>query len=253
VVPFALDEGQIVQLVEDFVAAGVRARAAGFDAVEIHGAHLYLIGQFLSPLANTRDDRYGGDAVARATFAVDIARALRARLGGGVPLLFRMNGVEEVEGGQTLEDAVIIAREMARAGVDAIDVSLSTQCTWSDVDGQRLLAASSALGKERPAGTGVPHAAAIKRGSGLPVIAVGKLWQPEVVAETLESGSADLVAIGRQLIVDPDAAGKLLSGKASEIVPCIECRQCFATIHRGVPMECSVNTNPPGEPIFRDS
>ncbi|MDF1552765.1 MAG: NADH:flavin oxidoreductase [Deferrisomatales bacterium] len=249
VVPFVLDPGQIAQLVEDFVAAGVRARAAGFDAVEIHGAHLYLIGQFLSPLTNTREDRYGGDAAGRATFAVEIAQALRARLGADAPLLFRMNGVEEVAGGQTLEDAVIIAREMARAGVDAIDVSLSTLFVGSEVDGQRLLAASSALGKDRPAGAGVPHAAAIKRGSGLPVVAVGKLGEPQA-ARALGSGSADLVAIGRQLIADPDTAGKLLSGRAEEIVPCTECRQCFATIHRGLPMGCAVNGNPAGEPVF---
>jgi 2,4-dienoyl-CoA reductase-like NADH-dependent reductase (Old Yellow Enzyme family) len=248
VVPLTMSATQIDRMVADFADAAVRAAEAGFDGVEIHGAHLYLISQFLSPLTNQRNDRYGGDARARATFALEVVRAERKRLGRNYPILFRFNAVEKVEGGQTLEDALTVSKLLADEGVDALHVSLVASSSWNEVDGQRSLLASSVLPKEQPAGANVSLAATVKEATGLPVIAVGKLGEGEVAGESVRDLPIDIVAIGRQMIADPDAAGKILAGKSSEIVPCEECMTCYATIGRGKPMACKVNRNLPGTP-----
>jgi 2,4-dienoyl-CoA reductase-like NADH-dependent reductase (Old Yellow Enzyme family) len=245
VAPLSMSRAQIDRMVADFADAAGRAAEAGFDGVEIHGAHFYLISQFLSPLTNQRNDRYGGDARARATFALEVVRAARERLGRGYPILFRFNAVENVEGGQTLEDSLTVSRLLADEGVDALHVSLTAHSSWKEVDGQRLLVASSTLSKEQPAGANVARAVAVKEAAGLPVIAVGKLGQGNVAHESVRDLPIDMVAIGRQMIVDPDTAGKILAGKSSEIVPCEECITCLATIGSGKPMACKVNRNLP--------
>ncbi|MCG6911455.1 MAG: NADH:flavin oxidoreductase [Deltaproteobacteria bacterium] len=239
--PVVVNPEQIEQLVADFADAADRAARAGFDGVEIHGAHLYLISQFLSPLTNRREDRYGGDVEARATFALDIVRAVRERLGNDYPILFRFNAVENMEGGQTKKDAVAVSRLLADAGVDALDVSLTTESTWREVNGRRFPAPASAFPKGHPAGANVELTARIKAAAGLPVIAVGKLGEAGVAGETVKHFPVDIVAIGRQMIADPDAAGKILAGKSDEIVPCEECMACFASLGKGKPMACKVN------------
>ena len=245
VAPFAMTPEQIERMVTHFADAAGRAADAGFDGVEIHGAHLYLISQFLSPLTNQRNDRYGGDARARATFALEVVKASRERLGSAYPILFRLNAVEKVEGGQTQEDALLISRIMAEAGVDALDVSLISQGVWQEVDGRQFLVPASAFPKEGPAGANVPLVAGIKEATNLPVIGVGKLGDVAVAAESVRHSLMDVVAIGRQMIADPDAAGKILSGKDNEILPCEECMTCFGSLRKGVPLACKVNRNLP--------
>ena len=245
VAPFSMSPTQIDRMVTDFADAAGRAAEAGFDGVEIHGAHFYLISQFLSPLTNRRHDRYGGDARARANFALEVVRAARKKLGSRYPILFRLNAMENVEGGQTLEDALVVSKLLADGGVDALDVSLIANSSWKEVEGQHFLAASSALSKEQPAGANISLAAAVKEAANLPVIAVGKLGEGDVAEESVRNLPIDIVAIGRQMIADPDAAGKILAGKGSEIIPCEECMTCFATIGRGAPMACKVNRNLP--------
>ena len=246
VAPLTLNPAQIDQVIASFADAAGRAADAGFDGVEIHGAHLYLISQFLSPLTNQRNDRFGGNARARATLAVEVVRAARERLGKNYPIIFRLNAVENVEGGQTLEDALEVSRLMADEGVDALHVSLIANSSWKEVDDQRFLVASSAFPKGQPAGLNVANAAAVKEATGLPVIAVGKLGENNVAAESVRDLPIDIVAIGRQMIADPDTAGKILAGKNNEIVPCEECMTCFATIGSGKPMACKANRNLPG-------
>ena len=245
VAPFTMSPLHIEQMVADFANAASRAAEAGFDGVEIHGAHLYLISQFLSPLTNRRNDRYGGDPRGRATFALELIRAAREKLGQDYPILFRLNAVEKVADGQTLEDALAVSRFLADEGVDALDVSLVAHSTWREVDGRRFIVASSALSKEQPAGANASLAAAVKEATGLPVIAVGKLGEGNTAAESVRDLPIDIVAIGRQMIVDPDTAGKILAGKGSEIVACEECMTCFATIGRGAAMACKVNRDLP--------
>jgi len=154
--------------------------------------------------------------------------------------------VEKVEGGQTLEDALVVSRLLADEGVDALNVSLITQGSWREVDDRRFLVPASAFPKDEPAGANVPLAAKVKEASGLPVIAVGKLGDGPVAAESVHDSLVDVVAIGRQMIADPDSAGKILAGKDSEIIPCEECMTCFASLGKGIPMVCKVNRNLPG-------
>ena len=246
VVPFSMSPDQIDQMVADFAAAAGRAAEAGFDGVEIHGAHFYLISQFLSPLTNQRQDRYGGDAGARATFALEVVNSVREKVGKSYPILFRLNAVEKVAGGQTLADALAVSKLLADAGVDALDVSLIASSSWKEADGRRLLMATSAFPKDQPAGENIAPTAAIKEATGLPVIAVGKLGEGDLAAAAVHDLPIDIVAIGRQMIADPDAAGKILAGKADEIIRCEECMTCFATIGKGKPMGCKVNRNLPG-------
>ena len=241
--PFPMSLKQIDTLVSDFVAAAVRAAAAGFDGVEIHGAHFYLISQFLSPLTNQRDDRYGGDSRGRATLALEVVNAVREKLGKNYPILFRLNAVEHVEGGQTLADALEVARVLSEAGVDALDVSLVTQGAWQEENGLKFLLPASAFSKELPAGANIPFVAQVRETAGLPVIGVGKLGNA-IARKSVEGSMMDLVAVGRQMIADPDSAGKILAGKEDEIVFCKECMACFASLRKG-PVFCKVNRNLP--------
>lgn len=243
VTPFSMSLKQIDTMISDFVAAAARAVEAGFDGVEIHGAHLYLISQFLSPLTNQRDDRYGGDALGRATLALEVVKAVRERLGTNYPIVFRFNVVEHVEGGQKLTDGLEVARALTEAGVDALDVSLVTQGSWQEQDGKKILLPASAFSKQQPSGANIPFVAAVKEATGLPVIGVGKLGNA-MAAKSVEGSFMDLVAVGRQMIADPDSAGKLLTGKESEIIPCKECMACFASLRKGSIM-CKVNRNLP--------
>jgi 2-enoate reductase len=174
-----------------------------------------------------------------------VVRAVREKLGRSYPLLFRLNAVENLEGGQTLEDALTVSRLLADAGVDALDVSLTAYVTWQEVDGRRYPLASSALSKEQPAGANLSLAAGIRKATGLPVIAVGKLGEGDLAAEAVRDSQAEIVAVGRQMIVDPDAAGKILAGNSEDIIPCEECMTCFATVGRGKGMACKVNKSLP--------
>ncbi len=247
---FELEPGQLRRIRDDFAVGAGRALQAGFDGVEVHGAHLYLLSQFLSPLTNRRRDRYGGTAAARATFPAEVLAAVRDRIGPKALLLFRMNGEERIEQGQTPRDAAEVAAVLRGAGIDALDVSLSARVAWREEGGSRFLEAASTLPKEDPPGAALPLAAAVRRAAGGPVIAVGKLAQGGTATAALGAGAADLVAIGRQMIVDPDAAGKILGGRAAELVACQECTSCLRSIGRGLPMTCSVNATPAGKPSW---
>jgi 2,4-dienoyl-CoA reductase-like NADH-dependent reductase (Old Yellow Enzyme family) len=217
----------------------------------VHAAHLYLLSQFLSPLTNRRADRYGGDAAGRATFPLEVVRAVRERLGPGYPVLVRINAVESVEGGQTIEDAVVVARLLEAAGADAIHASALRRIVFGETEGQPPIQAFSALPKEFPRALNVPFAAAIKRAVNIPVIAVGKLGEGEAAARAFAESAADVVAIGRQMIADPAAAGKILAGRGDEIMWCQECLTCMASLAKGAGIQCSVNRNLTGEPAYR--
>ena len=244
--PLIMSESQIDQMVADFAAAAGRAAEAGYEGVEIHGAHLYLVSQFLSPLTNQRNDRYGGDARGRATFAIEVVRAIRKKVGEDYPIIFRLNAVEKVEGGQTLEDALVVSKLLAEEGVDVLDVSLIAQSSWKEIDGKRYLLGSSALPKKQPAGANIPITQAVKEATGVPVIVVGKLAEGNLLEKTVADSQIEMVAIGRQMIADPDTVGKIFAGKESEIIRCEECMTCFATIGQGKLMGCKVNRSLPG-------
>ncbi|MEU4368561.1 NADH:flavin oxidoreductase/NADH oxidase [Micromonospora chersina] len=187
--PAALDEAGIAGVVEAFATAARRALDAGFAAVEIHAAHGYLLHEFLSPLTNHRADGYGGDRAGRMRLTLEVARAVRAAVGESVPVLTRISATDWVDGGWTVEDSVVLAGELAAAGVDLVDASSGGASTAASI----------------PVGPGyqVPLAARIRRDAGVLTGAVGLIVEPEQAEQIVAGGEADLVLLGRELLRDP--------------------------------------------------
>ena len=192
-VPHALDRRGIAQIVAAFGAAAKRAHAAGLDAVEIHGAHGYLVHSFLSPVSNTRDDDYGRDLAGRMRFALEVARSVRDAWPAGKPVFFRSSTVDGVDGGWSLDDTVVLARELKAIGVDVVD------CSAGGFLSSRLHLAKGYL---------VNNAARVRRDAGIATQAVGFIVDAQQAERVLRSGAADLVAVAREALVDPHWAGK---------------------------------------------
>lgn len=189
--PHALSEAQIADIVTAFAAAACRAVAAGFDFIEIHGAHGYLIHSFLSPLSNMRTDHYGGNFENRARLALEIADAVRAAIPPGMPLFWRVSAVDHNPSGLQIEDTVLLAAVLKSAGVDVIDVSSG------GIHGPIAQAAPQHPGHQ------VPFAARIRREAKIATMAVGLIIDPAQAEAILANGDADLVALGRELLADP--------------------------------------------------
>ncbi|MEU5561820.1 NADH:flavin oxidoreductase/NADH oxidase [Micromonospora musae] len=187
--PTALDAAGIAAVVEAFAAGATRALDAGFAAVEIHAAHGYLLHEFLSPLSNHRTDEYGGDRAGRIRLTLEVARAVRAAVGEEVPVLARISSTDWVEGGWTMDDSVVLAAELAGAGVDLVDTSSG--------------GVSPAQQVPLAPGYQVPAAARIRREAGVPTGAVGLIVEPEHAEQIVADGEADLVLLGRELLRDP--------------------------------------------------
>ncbi|WDP90667.1 MAG: NADH:flavin oxidoreductase [Desulfobacter sp.] len=243
IAPFEAGPQDMDRLVTAFVHAAVRAQTAGFDGVEIHGAHLYLLSQFLSPLTNLRKDKYGGGVEGRAALPLRVVTAVRDAVGADFPIFFRLNAVERVEGGQPTYDALAAGRLLAGAGVDVLDLSLAVGGTWKEEDGRRVLMTTSAYDKDQATGDVTALAGGIRSACGLPVIAVGRL-NSRIDGEAALADGADMVAIGRQMICDPEAGAKILAGETADILECEACMACFASLGKGK-LKCKVNRNLP--------
>jgi 2,4-dienoyl-CoA reductase-like NADH-dependent reductase (Old Yellow Enzyme family) len=187
--PQALDADGIARAIAGFADAARRAVAAGFDFVEIHGAHGYLINSFVSPISNCRDDAWGGDQ--RFRFAVEVARAVRAAVPETMPVFYRLSSVDGVAGGIDVADNVALARQLLGAGVDLVD------CSTGGVSGPSGVAS-------RPPSPGylVPYAEQIGREAGIKAMAVGLIMDGTLANAIIAEGRADLVAVGRQLLAD---------------------------------------------------
>ena len=187
--PMALDQAGIEGVVSDFVSAARRAVSAGFDAVEVHGAHGYLIHQFLSPLSNKRTDAYGGSAENRFRLAREVTRAVRKVLPDTMPLLFRVSATDWVEGGWSVDQTVGLLKLLKEEGLDFVDVS-----SGGVVPGVKI---------PLTPGYQVPLAAQIRRETGLPTGAVGLITDAALAQAVLDAGDADAVLLGRLLLRDP--------------------------------------------------
>lgn len=190
--PHALTEDEIAVHVDAFVAAARRALAAGFDFIEIHGAHGYLIHSFFSPLSNRRTDGYGGTFENRMRFALEIARSARAAIPEDMPLFWRVSAVDHDPNGVQIDDTVRLASALKQAGVDVIDASAGG-----------IFGPIARANTPQVPGYQVPYAAEIRRGAQIPTMAVGMIIEPAQAQAVIAGGSADLVALGRELLADP--------------------------------------------------
>jgi 2,4-dienoyl-CoA reductase-like NADH-dependent reductase (Old Yellow Enzyme family) len=191
--PEAINADQLDGLRQAFVAAARRAVLAGFDLIEIHMAHGYLLQNFLSPLANHRDDDYGGSLENRIRFPLEVVRAVRAVVPDSMPLFARISATDWIEGGWTVEDSLVLASALSEAGVDLIDCSSGGNL--------RIGATNSSLG--RGPGYQVPFAERIRAETGIPTGAVGMIRTPQFAENILSEDRADLVFLGRQALFDP--------------------------------------------------
>jgi 2,4-dienoyl-CoA reductase-like NADH-dependent reductase (Old Yellow Enzyme family) len=191
--PVAMTKADIQATVDKFAAAAQRARHAGFEIVEIHGAHGYLIQSFLSPASNTRTDPYGGSLGGRMRLALEVAEAVRAAWPHDKPLFFRISSVDGFAGGWTIEESVALARALKDRGVDVIDCS----------SGGNSPKGATAAGGPRGPGFQVPYAAQVRREAGVMTQAVGLILDGPQAEAILQAGHADLVAIGREALADP--------------------------------------------------
>ncbi len=187
--PQGLDEAGIKRAIKAFADAAKRADRIGFDLIEIHGAHGYLIHNFLSPFANARTDRYGGAREGRMRFAIEVYEAIRAVVPERKPVGMRISSTDWVEGGWTLDDSVVLAAELKKRGCDYITAS-----SGGSVPEQRLTVGP---------GYQVPFAERIRREAGIATMAVGLITEPQQADDIIASGQADLVALGRGMLFNP--------------------------------------------------
>jgi 2,4-dienoyl-CoA reductase (NADPH2) len=202
-VPKELTRDGIRELVEDFAEAARRVKEAGFDMVEVHGAHGYLVSQFLSPLSNIRTDEYGGGPKGRARFVVEIIKRIREKVGDVFPVSCRINGADNIPGGFELEDAKAVAPLLVDAGVDLISISAGANRSYPTI----------VPSYETPPACYVPLAAGVKSVVNVPVLGGGCITDLCTAADVLEEGSVDLVAMTRAFIADPEIIHKTLKGE----------------------------------------
>lgn len=228
--PLAVEE--IRKIVKDFGAAAKRAQTAGFDCVEIHGGHSYLLSQFLSPTTNDRTDEYGGTPENRARFLREVAEEIRSQVGPKFPVMLRLSADEFVPGGNTLEDTL----DYLKYVVDSVD-AFNVSCGLNDSLEYQI---DSCF---RPDGWRSYMARAVRDRFGKPVITMGNIRDPQVAEDILERGDADLIGLGRCLIADPDWAWKAENGKKDEIRKCISCNIGCAgnRIGKNRPLRCTIN------------
>lgn len=230
-VPRALETAEVEALVEQFARAARRAKEAGFDGIQVHGAHGYLVHSFLSPLSNQRSDRYGGSAHNRMLFATEVVQRIRAVTGPDFLIGFKMSAEEKLEGGVALADATELAQRLEEAGINYLEVSVGAYGSLEHTVPPMVF----------PRGYNVHYAAHLKRNLKIPVVAVGRINDPELAEEILQRGDADLIAFGRGLIADPDLPNKAKEGRFDDILRCVACNECMARVFRREPFGCAVN------------
>jgi len=230
--PRELTAEEIRGLVGRFAEAARRAAAAGFDVVEVHGAHGYLVGQFLSPYTNRRADDYGGDFERRLRFPLEVIAAVREAVGAEVPVLYRLSADEHVPGGLTVDDLCEIVPRLERAGVDLVDVTagIYESAVWIV---QPMEMRSACL---------TPLSRRIRARATVPVSVAGRIVDASVAEAVLEAGDADFVTLGRALHADPDMPRKSLEGRLDEICSCVGCLTCSDLLGQNLPVLCMANT-----------
>lgn len=232
--PDALSVDEIRETVSDFARAAQKALLLGFDAVEIHGAHGYLIHQFFSPRSNQRADQYGRNLQGRMRFPLEIVKSVRNAVGNHMPIIFRISAEEYEEGGYPLAQAISLGKALKDAGADILHVSAGTteraQSSLYTIQPQAL-----------PEGCLIQFAEQFRNEVGPPVIGVGRVGSPEIAERLLRENRVDLVASGRGLLADPEWPNKAAGKTGGAIRGCLACNRCVETISNQNPITCCVN------------
>jgi len=238
--PRALELAEIPGVQDRFAEAAVRAKLSGFDAVEILGSAGYLISQFLSPLTNLREDRYGGSFENRMRFGLETAEKVRKSVGKNYPVIMRLAGNDFMDGGNTNKETRIFASELEKIGIDLFNITGG----WHETRIPQLTMSV-------PRNAYVYLAQGVKSAVSVPVLASNRINDPHIAENILRNGEADLVAMARALIADPDLPKKAKTDRSDLIYHCVACNQgCFDRIFQGKPVTCLVN---PGAGMERES
>ncbi len=233
--PKEMTREDIQMIVESFGQAAGRAKKAGFEGVEIHAAHGYLLTQFLSSLSNQRTDEYGGDFRSRARFVIEVVEAVRGSVGDDFPVLLRISVEEFIKNGYTAEDVQTIMPDLVRAGVDVLHASVGTHGSPGGV---------TSAPPEYEEGWNTWRAKKIKEVVDIPVIAVGRFSDPRLADEVIARGDADMAAFGRQILADPDFLIKAKEGRFDDIRKCLACNQgCIERLmlEKNGRIRCAIN------------
>ncbi|MEA5050102.1 MAG: FAD-dependent oxidoreductase [Oscillospiraceae bacterium] len=231
-IPRELSVEEIEELVEQFATCALRVKQAGFDAVEIHGAHGYLINQFVSPFSNKRSDEYGGDLLGRSRFATEIVKRVRELCGRDYPIIYRMSAQEYVHGGLSLAESCALARLLEGAGADCINCSQGVYTTAYTITPPSGF----------PLAGYIENASAIKSSVGIPVMAAGRINDPLIAEMLLQGDKTDICVMARSSLADPEMPNKVCAGRFGDILHCIGCLQgCIGENNRGGTVRCLVN------------
>lgn len=230
--PRAVTIEELKVIIRQFGEAAFRVKQAGGDGVEIHAAHAHgLLGGFLSPLYNKRTDAYGGDIHGRLRLTLEVIEEVRKMCGKDFIIDVRISGDEYTDGGQNLNDAVYVAKQLEKAGVDFIHVS----------GGTTIMRGSSIPAPGTPIGSHSKVGEEIKKQVSIPVATVGRITEPWFAEELIANGKADICMIGRANLCDPEFVQKACEGREDEICPCIGCLRCLNGIMFGKRVACTVN------------
>jgi 2,4-dienoyl-CoA reductase (NADPH2) len=229
-----LDVGEIPAVIQQYADGALRAQQAGYDGIELHAAHAYmLLGSFLSPLRNARSDEYGGKALrGRARLLVETLSAVRAAVGADYPVTVSLSGYERSPGGSEMNENQRLAQMLVEAGASAFRIS------GGSTDG---LVSQMVMGSDYKDGINVTAAESIKRVVDVPVMVVGRIHTPEHAEQILAQGSADLIAMGRPFLADPEWPNKARAGKSADIRRCISCENCIDSMIDFQNLNCAVN------------
>ena len=231
--PEELTESRILEIIQAFANAALRAKVAGFDGVELQYGLGYLVSQFLSAATNLRTDSYGGDAEGRLRFAHDVFSHVRVAVGDDFPISVRISGSEKAPNGLEIDDAKDLARRLAGWGANLIHIATGSNCESLPWYFQHM---------SLPPGVNEMLAAQVRMEVGIPVMVAGRLGDPSRIREVLGKEMVDMVALGRSLVADPDLPRKMLQGKDDEVMLCGHCLQgCFVNVQTGKGIGCNIN------------
>lgn len=230
-----LSTREVHELVGKYGDAAVRAKTAGFDGIEIHSTIYYLIGQFLSPHFNKRTDEYGGSLDNRLRFLLEVVADVRQKVGRDYPLVIRMHGDEMLPGRLGLLETKVICQALENAGVDAIHIKDGFVCT-PEARVHLGVAAGTV-----PIGFNIAITSELRKSVSIPFIACGRITEPLLAEAVLNTESADIIALARGSLADPEFPNKAQAGDLQSIRRCIGCMACVKTINNGTPCECTVN------------